>query len=156
MPVFKEQLRNGGPLKVTHTDMTRFIMSLDKAIELVLKAAHKSVGGEIFILKMSALQINDLAKAVIDKMAPKFGYKPDKIKTTFIGKRDGEKMYEELMNEDEAKLAYETDDMFILTTYDDNAKKENSPAKGKYISSYARLMNLEEIKKELETSNCLE
>lgn len=70
LPTFTEQVKRGGPVTLTHPDMTRFIMTIDKAIELVLKAALLSKGGETFILKMSGLRIEDLAKAVIEEMAP--------------------------------------------------------------------------------------
>ena len=114
VPIFKEQLRKGGPITITEEGMTRFIMNVDKATELVLKAAQMSRGGEIFILKMSALRIKDLAKAVIEEMASTYGQDPKKIRIKFIGKSYGEKMHEELMSEDEAEIAYETDEMFIL------------------------------------------
>jgi len=154
LPIFKEQIKKGGPVMVTHSGMTRFIMSIDKAIQLVLKSAQISKGKEIFILKMSALRIEDLAKAVIEEMAPCYKYDPKRIKIEFIGRRDGEKMYEELMNEDEARLAYEAKDMYILTTYG-LPRNKNLISRDKYVSSTAKLMTIKEIKNMLRHYDCL-
>ncbi len=144
LPVFKGQIKKGGPVTVTDEDMTRFVMSIEKAAELVLKAAHLSKGGEIFILKMPALRIEDLAKAAIAEFAPQYGYDPKKIKIVFIGKKDGEKMYEELMNEDEADIIDETKDMFILSTF--GKKQDNKPKRQRvYKSQDSQLMTKEAI-----------
>ena len=118
LPVFIEQISSGGPVKVTDEGMTRFVMSIDNAVKLVLKASQMAQGGETFILKeMAALRIKDLAEALIAEVAPAYGYNANEIKIEFIGKRDGEKLYEELMNEYEAEIAYETEDMFILSPF---------------------------------------
>jgi FlaA1/EpsC-like NDP-sugar epimerase len=143
LPVFRNQIKKGGPVKVTDEGMTRFVMSIEKATELVLKAAQISEGGEIFILKMSALSIKDLAKVAIEEMAPKYGYTPKDIKIEIIGKRHGEKMYEELMNEDEAEIVRESEDMFILSSYNDKNGKSNRTKL--YKSRDCRLMTQEEI-----------
>jgi len=146
LPVFREQLKNGGPLKVTDLGMTRFIMSMDNAVTLVLKAAQLSKGGEIFILKMAGLSIKDLAKAVIEEIAPEYKHVPEEIEIKLIGKRDGEKMYEELMNEDEAKIASETEDMFVLSSF--NCQKNNNGAQVRvYKSRDSKLMTIDEIRK---------
>ena len=112
--LFEKQIRNGGPVTLTDPDMVRFVMSMDRAVELVLKAAEMAKGEEIFVFKMSALHIKDLAEVMIQKLAPKYGYKPTDIKVKTIGKRKGEKLYEELMTEDEAMNAYETEDMLLI------------------------------------------
>ena len=78
------------------------------------KATELAQGGEIFIFKMDAIRIPDLAEVMIEELAPKYGYSPDVIKEEIIGTKPGEKLYEELMTEDEAKRALETEDMFIL------------------------------------------
>jgi len=112
--LFEKQIRNGGPVTLTDPQMVRFVMSMDIAIELVLKAATIAKGGEIFIFKMPALNIKHLTEVMIQKLAPKYGYKPKDIKVKIIGKRKGEKLYEELMTEDEANHAYETEDMLVV------------------------------------------
>ncbi len=114
IPLFKKQIKNGGPLTITNQNMTRFTMSISKAVELVLKAAEIAKGGEIFIFKMSAMRIGDLAEVLVEESAPKYRYAPEGLEIKTIGKRAGEKMYEELMTEDEVENAYEDEEMFIV------------------------------------------
>ena len=114
IPLFKSQIEKGGPLTVTDPEMQRFVMDISKAIGLVLESARLAKGGEIFILKMPTLKIGDLAEVMVEKLAPKYGFKPSQIAIRMVGKRDGEKSYEDLMTEDEALHAYETDDMFVI------------------------------------------
>ena len=112
--LFEKQIQNGGPVTVTDPDMMRFVMSMDRAIELLLEAAQMAKGEEIFIFKMPALHIRRLADVMIQKLAPKYGYEPKDVETKIIGKRKGEKLYEVLMTEDEAMNAYETEDMLVV------------------------------------------
>jgi len=114
VPVFTRQIKHGGPVTITDPDMTRFVMSTDRAVELVLKAVQMSKGGEVFIFKMPSLRIGDLAEALIDELAPKYGYRPGNIKTKIIGIRPGEKFHEELMTEEESVWARETKEMLIV------------------------------------------
>jgi len=111
---FENQIRNCGPITITDTEMVRFCMSMERAVDLVLKAAQMARGEEIFIFKMPALKITDLAEVMVEKIAPQCGYKPSDIHTRLIGKRKGEKLYEELMTEEEAFNAYETEDMLMV------------------------------------------
>jgi FlaA1/EpsC-like NDP-sugar epimerase len=114
LPLFRKQIENGGPVTLTDPNMTRFVMSISKAVELVFKAAKVAHGGEIFVLKMPALRIGELAEVMIEELAAQYGYRPEQIKVEIIGKRPGEKYDEELMTEEEAKYAYETQDMFVI------------------------------------------
>lgn len=114
IPMFKKQIENGGPVTVTNPNMTRFIMSISKAVELVFEATEMAEGGEIFIFKMSALRVGDLAEAMVEELAPKYGRDANKIKIEIIGRRAGEKLHEELMSEDEAETAYEDEEMFVV------------------------------------------
>lgn len=114
VPLFENQISQKGPVTITNPDMTRFIMSTKRTIELVFKAVELMRGGEIFILKMPVIKIKDLADVMIENIAPKYGCKPKDIPIKQIGSRSGEKMHEELMTEDEASIAYETNEMFII------------------------------------------
>ncbi|MBN1762912.1 MAG: polysaccharide biosynthesis protein [Methanomicrobia archaeon] len=154
IPLFKKQLQNGGPLTVTDPDMTRFIMSISKAVELVLKAAKMAQGDELFILKMPAVRIGDLAARMIEDLAPKYGKDPNKIEIKIIGRRYGEKMHEELMTENEALTAYEGDELFLLLQQDNSyteTRLYNLPENFKkaedikYTSRTAPLISEEEI-----------
>lgn len=115
IPLIKNQVINGGPVTITDLSMTRFIMSISQAVNLVFKAATLSSGGEVFVFKMPAVRIIDLIEVLIEEIAPKYGYDPGAIERKFIGPRTREKIHEELITEDEAKWLHETEEMFIIT-----------------------------------------
>ncbi|HEY6978646.1 MAG TPA: nucleoside-diphosphate sugar epimerase/dehydratase [Chitinophagaceae bacterium] len=102
IPRFRSQLERGGPLTVTHPDITRFFMTIPEACQLVLEAAVMGKGGEIFVFDMGkSIRIVDLAK----KMISLAGLKPgEDIEILFTGLRPGEKLYEEVLSEVEATL----------------------------------------------------
>jgi len=112
--VLKEQIKNGGPVTLTDEEMTRFIMSIDSAVELVLRAAYHAAGGEVFILKMPSLRIPDLVDVVIEELAPRYGYRPEDIEVEITERRRGEKLFEELMTSEEKLRSRETEDMYII------------------------------------------
>jgi len=114
VPLFDWQIKNKKMVTVTDPEMTRFMISIDNTMALVFKATLMAKGGEIFILKMPVLKINDLVDVVIKKYAEKYGYKPSEIKKKTIGSRPGEKVFEELMTETEAKNAFETEELLIV------------------------------------------
>lgn len=114
LPVFKSQIANGGPIKLTDPNMTRFIMTLDSAVELVMSAAHMALGGEVFITKMNTIRIADLARVMIDELAPLFGHDPAALEIQEVGRRPGEKIYEELMNEEEVRRSIELERFFLV------------------------------------------
>ena len=99
IPLFRQQIARGGPVTVTHSEITRYFMSIPEAAQLILQAGAMGEGGEIFILKMGKpIRIVDLANEVIRLS----GYEPGKdIEVVFTGLRPGEKLYEELITEGE-------------------------------------------------------
>jgi len=114
IPIFREQIRRGGPVTLTDPDMTRFIMSLEAAIQLVIESAWSAVGGEVFITKMPTIRIEDLAEVMIGELAPGYGLSVEGVEITNIGNKPGEKMYEELMNEEEIRRAWELKKYFVV------------------------------------------
>ena len=148
IPLFRKQIKNGEPLTITDPNMTRFMMSIPKAVELVLKAAEMAKGGEIFILKMPVLRIGDLAEVMVEELSPKYGHNPNEIEIKTIGKRMGEKLYEELMTEGEAMNAYEDEEMFVVLPQ--IPKNKIGSKKGRiwgYVSKNEQLLTKEEINK---------
>jgi FlaA1/EpsC-like NDP-sugar epimerase len=114
IPLFKKQIQNGGPVTVTDRAMTRFFMDIPAAVNLILESGEMAKGSEIFILKMPALRVLDLAKAMIEKYSDGYGHNPKYLKIKIIGKRNGEKLHEELMTIEESDRAYESEDMLVI------------------------------------------
>ena len=102
IPLFKKQIQAGGPITVTHPEVTRYFMTIPEACQLVLEAGTMGKGGEIFIFDMGrAIKIADLAR----KMVYLSGFEPGRdIDIVFTGLREGEKLYEELLNKHENTL----------------------------------------------------
>jgi FlaA1/EpsC-like NDP-sugar epimerase len=117
VPLFCWQIKKGGPVTVTDPSMRRFFMSIDDAVQLIFKATHLMHDREIFILKMPIMRIMDLAQALVELYAPKFGKEASSIRVDQIGRLHGERMHEKLVGRDECENALETPDMFILKPF---------------------------------------
>ena len=111
IPLFKKQIANGGPVTVTHKEITRFFMTIPEAVQLILQAVTYAEGGEIFVLDMGQpVKIYDLAVSVI-KLS---GLEPDvDIPIKITGLRPGEKLYEELLMAEEGLTATKHDKIFV-------------------------------------------
>ena len=114
LELFARQVAAGGPVTVTDPEMTRFVMSTDRAADLAIAAAHTARGGEVFVFKMPAVRLDDLIAAAIDLVAPLHGLDPSAIARRDIEPRAGEKTYEELMTEDESTRAYDVGEMYAV------------------------------------------
>lgn len=112
IPKFREQIRAGGPITVTHPEITRYFMSIPEATQLVMQACLMGNGGEIFVLDMGEpVKIIDLARDMIRLS----GFTEDEIKIEFLGLRPGEKLYEELLADDELTLSTPHEKLRIAT-----------------------------------------
>lgn len=116
IPVFRRQIAAGGPITVTHPDIERFFMTIPEASRLVIQAGGMAGGGEIFILDMGEpVKIVDLAKGLIQLQ----GLTPDvDIKIEFTGLREGEKMYEELLMDEESTIPTDNQSIMVSTGQD--------------------------------------
>lgn len=156
IPIFREQIRRGKEITITHDEMTRFFMSLSEAVSLVLRAGERAEHGEIFILKMDALRIKDLAHALIEEIAPRHTKQPSEFTFTRIGIRPGEKLHEVLVTPEESNHVTELEDMYILRnpTLPYLPKKQHRPGEQKasidiYSSNSVPLLSVAQIRERL-------
>ncbi|MEJ2069735.1 MAG: polysaccharide biosynthesis protein [Syntrophobacterales bacterium] len=156
LPVFEEQIRRGGPVTITDPNMTRFFMTKEEAVNLVLEACVLACGGEVFVTKMPVMRIVDLAQAMIALLAPAYGFAPQEISLEFVGVRSGEKLYEELLTVEEMDQTLEIERMFVVLpslqnvpgkiNYSYNGLVERASLQPQYISSEQVPMTVKEIK----------
>jgi FlaA1/EpsC-like NDP-sugar epimerase len=124
IPLFKKQIASGGPVTVTHPEMTRYFMTIPEACQLVLEAGCMGKGGEIYVFDMGkSIKILDLAKSMIRLS----GLELEKdIQITFTGLRPGEKLFEELLNPSETSLPTHHKKIMIATVREYNFEKIKS------------------------------
>jgi len=163
VPIFREQIRRGGPITITDPGMTRFIMSIHEAVGLVIDSAYLAQGGEVFVTKMPVIAIKDLAEVMIRELAPLYGHRPEEIEIQIIGAKPGEKMYEELMNDEETRRTWELPQYFVvLPAFTSKNSKYNYPeiiskeVPKAYHSGNEKILTQEELSDFLRTNNLLE
>lgn len=159
VPIFAEQILHGEAVTITDDRMTRFVMTIQEAVKLVLESAMLACGGEVLVTKMPVMRITDLARTLIELLAPKVGRDPEDIPVQYIGAMPGEKLYEELMSQEEVGRAKELTSMFAILPAlrafyrkidyrypDETSAVENQHP---YISSLQEPMTIEEIREYL-------
>jgi FlaA1/EpsC-like NDP-sugar epimerase len=163
--IFKKQIAHGGPVTLTDKNMTRFVMNVKDSVRLILDSAELAKGGEVFITKMPIIRISDLAQVMIDGLAPLYGLDPLKIKIIEIGPKAGEKLYEELMTEEESTRTIELKNYFSVMPAFRGAYKKinydydgvvNYKVKRPYVSKDNKFMSKDDLLKFLLDSDLLE
>jgi FlaA1/EpsC-like NDP-sugar epimerase len=114
LPLFREQIAAGGPVTVTDPQMTRFLMSIDEAVDLCFDAIRSAIGGEVFVRKMPSVKLGTLVEALVAEYAPAVGRRPGAIRTEVIGMRPGETLHEQIITGEEAPRALETAGDYII------------------------------------------
>lgn len=141
IPTFKRQIEEGGPLTVTHPDITRYFMTIPEACQLVLEAGAMGHGGEVFVFDMGeSVRIFDLAKKVIQLSGLKY---PEDIEIKITGLRPGEKIYEELLTSDETAIKTHHPKILIA--------KVNNTSEG-FETKITELLNIHASENPLETN----
>ena len=154
IPLWIEQIKAGNPITITEPSMTRFIMSLDEAVDLVLFAFENGVNGDILVQKAPACTIEVLAKAVKELFD-----KENKTEIRVIGIRHGEKMYETLLTNEECANAYDMGNFYRVPcdkrdlNYDKYFKEGNTERNplSEFNSNNTELLTVEEVKEKLLT-----
>lgn len=156
IPLFIERIKNGLPLQVTNPEMTRFVTPIRDAVDAIFKAAEYSHGWEVFIPKMPVVKLADLISVIIEEFAPKFGRDPKEIKTEKTGMRQGEKMHESLIGEEEAKHIVEMDNLIVLSSFKLGKFPNSKPSSMKvYCSKDLKPLDRNGIKSLLQSANIL-
>ena len=164
IPIFRKQIAAGGPVTLTDPNMTRFVMTVDEAVRLVVESTELARGGEVFVTKMPVIRISDLAQAMIEEIAPIWGHEPKDIEIRVIGTKPGEKLYEELMSEEETRRTVELPRYFaVLPAFRDiysqivwdYPNQSNKPVTNPYISSNEKPLDMESLKQILKANNLL-
>lgn len=165
IPIVEHQVMNNLPITLTHIDMTRYIMNMDKAIKFMIDTMEIAQGGEVFVLKMDIVKVIDLIDVLVSIFAEKYDKKVEQIKINEIGMFAGENLYEKLFSIEESERIYEMNDLFIIlpqltevTTKIDlklypNIKKFTQDKS--FISKDGPFLSKEEIKKLLLRNNLI-
>ena len=114
IPIFKQQIENSGPITLTDDSMTRFVMTVKEAVSLVLESVFIAKGGEVFVTKMPVIKIADLAEVMIEVLKKTAKDQSSRIDIKTVGSKPGEKMYEELMNEEEVRRTIELKNFYAV------------------------------------------
>ena len=138
IPLFHEQIRNGGPVTITTVDMTRFLLSLDQAVDTIFAALQGAQAGEIYIPRVPSARVTDIASVLI-------GNRP--IKTVVMGIRPGEKVHEILISEEECHRTADRGQHFAILPILPEVRKEEtiSPALSGEYSSADNVMSQDEL-----------
>ena len=139
VPVFVNQIQNGKKITITDSEMTRFNITMNDAINLIFRALENGEGGEIYIPKLKAYKVGDMKDAILEIMN-------SKNETEIISVRSGEKYHESLIIIDELRNTFETEEDYIISA-EQNGKLKNTTLDQQYSSDKVELLTKEDLKK---------
>ena len=144
IPLFHEQIRHGGPVTITTTDMTRFLLSLEQAVDTIFAALRDGLPGETYIPRVPSAKVTDIAKALIGDQ---------KIETKVTGIRPGEKVHEILVSEEEGNRTVERGNYYVIQPMLPEIRPvdDGGPTLGREYSSAEDLMSHDEVAALLKT-----
>ncbi len=154
IPMLVHQMEKRREVELTSPEMTRFMMTISDAVNLVLEASRVSRGGELYILKMPALCILDLVEVFIEEYCMVRGWDADSISVRTVGARPGEKVHEELLTAEELPRARELDEMCVIQPATQKAQGK-SVLSAHYRSDCCELLSRQEIRELLGRSGVL-
>jgi UDP-glucose 4-epimerase len=148
VPLFIEQISRGGPVTITTTDMTRFLLSLEQAVDTVLAALREAERGETYIPRVPSAKVTDIAAALVGER---------KIETIVTGIRPGEKVHEILVSEEEAYRTFERGDYYVIQPMLPELVSTHDPQKpiGREYSSADDVMSGKQVAELLERHNLI-
>ena len=148
IPLFQEQIKNGGPLTITSQEMTRFILSMDKATDIIIDAISCAEAGDIYVPDLPAINILDLAEAMIDDRG---------IEIKVIGVRPGEKIHEILISEEEIPRTTKRGDYYVICPVLPKIRKVKieKPVLDRELSSADYFMSKDQLKDFLQAGDYL-
>ena len=154
IPIFADQISSGGPVTLTSPEMSRFMLSLGQAVNLVIDAIGRLHGGEVFVTKMPVMRIVDLAEVMIELLAPALGHDPESVEIVETGPQPGEKMFEELLSGEEVRHTFDIGEMLVVVppfadiygnVIEDHGDSAIKPVTQAYVSSNEPTMSRQQI-----------
>src|SRR5215467_701570 len=148
IPLFNDQIRSGGPVTITHPDMTRFLLGLDDAVDTIIAAVREARTAETYIPRIRSARVADIATALIDGRP---------IKTKITGIRPGEKLHEILVSEEECRRTFARAKYFVVRSIlpELNGPDMNEPSLDREFNSAEHLMTLDEVHKMMSAANLI-
>ena len=134
--VFKQQIANGMPLTLTCPEMTRFVMSIQTASKLVLDSGVLAKGGEVYVTKMPSINIVDLAEVMIKNLS-----KNKALPVNITGIKEGEKLYEELVSDEEVSRTFDNGKYFVIKPPFNQLNNENSKDYSQMFKNFKNKIN---------------
>lgn len=152
IPFFKKQIETRRKITVTDPEMTRFMMTLSQAVKLIMDAGEQTLGGEVFILKMPVIKLQDLAEVVVEETCSRLNIQKEEVELQAIGLRAGERRFEELMTRDESECAFDLGSMYAVISSINSEilckfyEKYQRARVGSYNSDHETVLSKEQVR----------